>query len=87
MRLRGAEALRLQSSPVWMRCRMPEEILKIAWRSELEHCAARKSVVAGESSFVVNDPGITRISNCGALANEFCKKSASVLPGLIGDER
>jgi hypothetical protein len=57
-----------------MRCSIPEEILKIACRSGLEHCAAKKVVAAGGSSLAVKEPGMTSTSNCGAFANEFYQK-------------
>lgn len=52
-------------------------MLKIARRSGLEHCAAKKAVAACESSLVENDPGMTKTSNWGALANEFCSQVSS----------
>jgi len=50
---------------------MPEEMLKMAWRSGLEHWAARKEAAASGSVFAEKEPGTIMMSNCGAFANEF----------------
>jgi hypothetical protein len=50
---------------------MPEEMLKMACRSGLEHWAARKEAAASGSVFAEKDPGTRITSNCGAFANEF----------------
>lgn len=51
---------------------MPDDMLRMARRSGLEHWAARKDVAATDSSLVEKDPGIIRTSNCGEFAKEFC---------------
>lgn len=40
--------------------------------SECEDCVVRNSVAETGSSVEVKEPGIIRMSNCGALAKEFC---------------
>jgi hypothetical protein len=50
---------------------MPEEMLKMAWRSGLEHWASRKEAAASGSVFAEKEPGMIMTSNCGAFANEF----------------
>jgi hypothetical protein len=70
-RLLGAAARLLWRIPVWTRWRMPETILKMATKLGLEHCEVRNEVAETGNSLVENDPGTTRMSNCGAFSNEF----------------
>jgi hypothetical protein len=50
---------------------MPDAMLMMAMRLGFRHCEVRKSVAETGSSIVEKDPGMIKMSNCGALANEF----------------
>jgi len=50
---------------------MPETMLMRAMKFGLEHCEVRKEAADTGSSLDENDPGTMRMSNCGALSNEF----------------
>jgi hypothetical protein len=50
---------------------MPDEMVMMAMRFGFTHCEVRKSVAETGSSLVEKDPGIMRMSNCGAFAKEF----------------
>jgi hypothetical protein len=51
--------------------RIPETMLMMAMKVELEHWLVRNVVAAPGNSLAEKDPGTTRISNCGAFSNEF----------------
>jgi hypothetical protein len=53
--------------------------------SGLAHCVVMKSVAETDSSLDTNEPGMTKMSNCGASANEFYLESQSM--SLQHDER
>lgn len=46
-------------------------MLIMAIRFGLQHCAVRNEVAETGNSFEEKDPGIMRMSNSGAFANEF----------------
>jgi hypothetical protein len=71
-RFLGAEARVPCKIPAWIRKEMPEAMLIMARRLGLRHWEVRKLVAQTGSSVEEKEPGISRISKCGAFTKEFC---------------